>query len=115
MIDYVGGGIIGYSAYVLLLSNRVDEAEKVLLQGNLIYRAIKINIDLFRWDRALNLAITYKTHVDTVLAYRAKYLESVNLQEVNSKFLELSRETTIDWTKIKAKIAEDKKLEATKS
>jgi intraflagellar transport protein 80 len=56
------------SAYVLLLSNRIDDAEKILLQGNLIYRAIKININLFRWDRALNLAITYKTHVDTVLA-----------------------------------------------
>ena len=99
------------SAYVLLLSNRIDEAEKILLQGNLIYRAIKININLFRWARALNLAITYKTHVDTVLAYRQRYLESVGLQEVNSKFIELSRDTNIDWTKIKEKIAEDKKLE----
>jgi intraflagellar transport protein 80 len=101
------------SAYVLLLSNKIDDAEKILLQGNLIYRAIKININLFRWDRALNLAITYKTHVDTVLAYRRKYLESVGLQEVNSKFIELSRDTNIDWTKIKEKIAEDKKLEGT--
>ena len=99
------------SAYVLLLSNRIDDAEKILLQGNLIYRAIKININLFRWARALNLAITYKTHVDTVLAYRQKYLESVGLQEVNSKFIELGRDTNIDWTKIKEKIAEDKKLE----
>ena len=99
------------NAYVMLLSNRIDDAEKILLQGNLIYRAIKININLFRWDRALNLAITYKTHVDTVLAYRQKYLESVGLQEVNSKFIELSRDTNIDWTKIKEKIAEDKKLE----
>ena len=40
-----------------------------------------------------------------------KYLESVGLQEVNSKFIELSRDTNIDWTKIKEKIAEDKKLE----
>ena len=103
------------SAYVLLLSNRIDEAEKILLQGNLIYRAIKININLYRWDRALNLALTYGTHVDTVLAYRAKYLEKVGLQEVNSKFIELSRENTVDWAKIKAKIAEDKKLEGSKS
>ena len=103
------------SAYVLLLSNRIDDAEKILLQGNLIYRAIKININLFRWDRALNLAITYKTHVDTVLAYRQKYLESVGLQEVNSKFIELGRDTNIDWAKIKEKIAEDKKLEVPES
>lgn len=102
------------SAYVLLLSNRLDEAETILLQGKLIYRAIKININLFRWDKALNLALTHKTHVDTVLAYRKKYLDSVKLEEVNSKFLELSRENTIDWDKIKAKIAEDKKKETTK-
>ena len=99
------------SAYVLLLSNRIDEAENILLQGKLIYRAIKININLFRWDRALNLALANKTHVDTVLAYRKKYLDSVGLEEVNSKFLELSRENTIDWAKIKQKIAEDKKME----
>ena len=102
------------SAYVLLLSNRIDDAENVLLQGKLIYRAIKININLFRWDRALNLAVSNKVHVDTVLAYRKKYLESVGLEEVNSKFIEYSRDTVIDWDKIKAKIAEDKKLETQK-
>ena len=102
------------SAYVLLLSNRIDEAENILIQGKLIYRAIKININLFRWDRALNLALNFKTHIDTVLAYRQKYLESVGLEEVNSKFIELSRDNTVDWAKIKAKIAEDKKLETQK-
>ena len=102
------------SAYVLLLSNRIDDAENVLLQGKLIYRAIKININLFRWDRALNLAVSNKVHVDTVLAYRKKYLESVGLEEVNSKFIEYSRDIVIDWDKIKAKIAQDKKLETQK-
>ena len=102
------------SAYVLLLSNRIDDAENILIQGKLIYRAIKININLFRWDRALNLALNFKTHIDTVLAYRQKYLESVGLEEVNSKFIELSRDNTVDWAKIKAKIAEDKKLETQK-
>ena len=100
------------SAYVLLLSNRVDEAEKILLQAGLIYRAIKININLFRWDRALGLALTYKTHVDTVLAYREKYLKSVGLEETNSKFMELGKENTVDWDKIKQKIKEDKQAES---
>ena len=102
------------SAYVLLLSNRIDDAENILIQGKLIYRAIKININLFRWDRALNLALNFKTHIDTVLAYRKKYLESVGLEEVNSKFIELNRDNDVDWVKIKAKIAEDKKLETQK-
>ena len=102
------------SAYVLLLSNKIDEAEKILLQGKLIYRAIKININLYRWDRALKLAVDNGVHVDTVLAYRQKYLKNAGLNEVNSRFLELSKDNEIDWDKIKAKIAEDKKLEAAK-
>ena len=97
-----------------MLSNKVDEAEKILLQGKLIYRAIKININLYRWDRALKLAVDNNTHIDTVLAYREKYLKNAGLSEVNSKFLELSKDVVIDWDKIKAKIAEDKKLEASK-
>lgn len=80
------------TSYLFLLSNKVDEAENILLQGKLIYRAIKLNINLFRWDRALNLAVMHKTHIDTVLGYRKKYLESVGLEETNSKFMELSRE-----------------------
>ena len=103
------------SAYVLLLSNKIDEAEKILLQGKLIYRAIKININLYRWDRALKLAVDNGTHVDTVLAYREKYLKNAGLNEVNSRFLELSKDVTIDWDKIKQKIAEDKKMEMTKN
>ena len=101
--------------FVLLLSNKIDEAEKILLQGKLIYRAIKININLYRWDRALKLAVDNGTHVDTVLAYREKYLKNAGLNEVNSRFLELSKDVTIDWDKIKQKIAEDKKMEMTKN
>jgi intraflagellar transport protein 80 len=83
------------SSYVLLLSNKIDEAENILVQGKLIYRAIKLNINLFRWDRALNLALSNKTHIDTVLAYRKKYLEAASLEETNSKFIELSKEVKI--------------------
>jgi intraflagellar transport protein 80 len=83
------------SCYVLLLSNKVEEAENVLVQGKLIYRSIKLNINLFKWDRALNLALTHKTHIDTVLAYRKKYLDSAGLEETNSKFIELSKEVNL--------------------
>ena len=81
-------------AYVLLLSNRIEEAESNLIQGKFFYRAIKININLFRWDKALSLAITNKVHVDTVLYYRKKYLEGANLEETNAKFNELSKDVS---------------------
>ena len=47
--------------------------------------------------------------------YRGKYLKNAGLNEVNSRFLELSKDVTIDWDKIKQKIAEDKKMEMTKN
>ena len=38
-------------------------------QAGMFYRAIKLNIKLFNWSRALELAVQHKTHVDTVLGY----------------------------------------------
>jgi len=65
----------GRNAELALYQRRYDEAEKILLQNNppLIYRAIKMNVRLFKWQRALDLAINNKKHVDTVLYYRRKY------------------------------------------
>ena len=82
---------------------------------HIIHLNNKININLGRWDRALKLAVENQTHIDTVLAYREKYLKNAGLNEVNSRFLELAKDVTIDWDKIKQKIAEDKKFEMTKN
>lgn len=38
-------------AHMLLFSGQVQEAEATLLQAGLIYQAIRINIDLFNWER----------------------------------------------------------------
>ena len=61
-------------AALLMFFQKYDEAEKTLIKAKEYFRAIMINIDLFRWDRALALANKYSTHLDTVLAYRMKYL-----------------------------------------
>ncbi len=44
----------------------------LLSQGGLLWRAIKLNIKLFRWERALALAQQANVHVDTVLWYRQR-------------------------------------------
>lgn len=36
-----------------------------------------MNIKLYHWDRALELAQNYKVHLDTVVAYRKRYLERI--------------------------------------
>ena len=55
-------------------------------QAGLVYRAIKMNIKLFRWDRALDLAQQYKQHVETVLWYRQRYLGGANAEESMPRF-----------------------------
>uniref|UniRef100_W5M7E3 Intraflagellar transport 80 n=1 Tax=Lepisosteus oculatus TaxID=7918 RepID=W5M7E3_LEPOC len=91
-------------AYMMLFSGNVQEAEGILLQAGLIYQAIQVHINLYNWDRALELAVKYKTHVDTVLAYRQKYLEDFAKKETNKRFLQYSEGVEVDWEKIQAKI-----------
>ncbi|EHB13439.1 Intraflagellar transport protein 80-like protein [Heterocephalus glaber] len=54
--------------------------------------------------KALELAVKYKTHVDTVLAYRQKFLETFGKQETNERYLQYAEGLQIDWEKIKVKI-----------
>ncbi|KAB5535534.1 hypothetical protein PHYPO_G00118800 [Pangasianodon hypophthalmus] len=83
---------------------QVQEAEATLLQTGLIYQAIQIHIDLFNWDRALELAVKHKTHVDTVLAHRQKFLQDFGKEETNKRFLQYSEGVEVDWEKIQSKI-----------
>uniref|UniRef100_A0A8B9FWK3 Intraflagellar transport 80 n=1 Tax=Amazona collaria TaxID=241587 RepID=A0A8B9FWK3_9PSIT len=91
-------------AQMLLFSGNSQEAETLLLQTGLIYQAIQVNINLYNWDRALELAVKHKTHVDTVLAYRQKFLEDFGRKETNKRFLQYAEGLEVDWNKIKAKI-----------
>ncbi|XP_076002159.1 intraflagellar transport protein 80 homolog [Genypterus blacodes] len=91
-------------AHMLLFSGLVQEAEATLLQAGLIYQAIQININLFNWERALELAVKHKTHVDTVLAYRQRFLQKFGRKETNKRFLQYAEGVEVDWEKIQAKI-----------
>ena len=78
-------------AEMALYRRQPDEAERILLQANppLIYRAIKLNITLFRWNRALELATKHRQHVETVVYYRKKDLNEFDKEENIKKFAEL--------------------------
>ncbi len=41
----------GRNSAIALLKGQVKDAETLLLQGGLIYRAIKLNIRNFKWER----------------------------------------------------------------
>lgn len=81
-----------------LYRRQPEEAERILLQASppLIHRAIKMNLNLYRWNRALELATKYKVHIDTVLGYRQKYLQEFNKTENLSRF-NAQNQVKIDW------------------
>uniref|UniRef100_A0A452J3W1 Uncharacterized protein n=1 Tax=Gopherus agassizii TaxID=38772 RepID=A0A452J3W1_9SAUR len=84
-------------AHILLFSGNIQDAEMLLLQAGLIYQAIQVNINLYNWDRALELAVKHKTHVDTVLGYRQKFLEDFGKKETNKRFLQYAEGVSILW------------------
>ena len=101
----------GKNAELALFRRQPDEAERILLQASppLIYRAIKMNLLLYRWSRALELALKYKTHLDTVVAYRSRHLEEFGKAETNKNFLQYGQDVQVDWQQVAA--AEQAELE----
>lgn len=61
-----------------------------MISNNKIYRAIELNIRLFRWEKALKLALSHQVHIDTVLAFRNRYLETNNFAETIELFQQQS-------------------------
>jgi len=99
------------NAALAMYCKKSHEAENILLQAKLFYRAIKMNIKLFKWERALDIAVHNKTHVDTVLAYRQKYLLQQGKKETLEKFVQLGDKVELNWETIKEKIKKDKEKE----
>ena len=82
----------GRNALMALFRRAPAEAESILLSAGLVWRCIKMWIDLFNWERALEIATKYKQHVETVLFYRQKYLLALEKAEKNPKFVKLAGE-----------------------
>ena len=82
------------------------------MQARLYYRAIKLNIKLYRWDKSLDIALNNKTHVDTVIAYRQRFLQQYGKEEDNDRFKQYARDIDVQWETVKVKIKADKDREA---
>ncbi len=79
-------------------------------QAGLIYRAIKLNIRLFKWERALELAQKHKAHIDTVLWRRQRYLAGA--QETIAQFADVAAGVELDEAGIRQRVREEKAKEA---
>lgn len=100
------------NAALAVYCKKISEAENILMQARLYYRAIKLNIKLYRWDKALEIAINNKTHIDTVIAYRQRFLEMQGKEETNEQFKQYASQIEVNWETVKTKIRADKDREA---
>lgn len=99
-------------AEFLQFFKRYDEAEQLYLEKGMNYRAIKMNIKLYRWDRAVTLVKKLKVHADTLLAFRELYLTQMDLDETNNIYIQLKQHVKdYNWDDIRAKIKEEKERE----
>lgn len=80
----------GRNAELAVYRRKPEEAEAILLQAGLVYRAIKMNIKLFNFERALDLATQYKQHQDTVLHYRQQFLKAAKQTETITRFMQMN-------------------------
>ncbi|PNH11834.1 Intraflagellar transport protein 80 [Tetrabaena socialis] len=98
----------GRNAELAVYRRKPDEAEAILLQAGLVYRAIKLNIKLFNFERAMDLAVQYKQHQDTVLLYRHQFLHSAKQTETVTRFVQMSDSLVVDPVAVKKKIEEER-------
>jgi len=85
----------------------------VLVQGGWIYRAIKLYIRVFQWEKAFDLARLQQTHLDTVLYYRQKHLALLGSnEETIPKLAQAAQQLRpLDEEAIRAKIKAEKERE----
>jgi len=76
--------------------------------GEVIFIFLVLEVDV---KRALELAVKFKTHVDTVVAYRKRWLERFARSETNPDFIKCSEGLEINWENIKRKIQQEKERE----
>ena len=70
-----------------LLRRRPEEAEAVFLQAGLLLRAVYMNVAAHKWERALELAVTHRAHVDTMALFRSRHLAACGRGESLPPFL----------------------------
>eukprot|EP01119_Soliformovum_irregulare_P002458 TRINITY_DN12704_c0_g1_i1.p1 TRINITY_DN12704_c0_g1~~TRINITY_DN12704_c0_g1_i1.p1 ORF type:complete len:529 (-),score=125.67 TRINITY_DN12704_c0_g1_i1:3-1562(-) len=101
----------GRTAELYLFKGQQKEAEQLFLQSGLHWRAIKMNIRLHKWERALELGIKYN-RVAAVVGYRQRYLESAKKEEKLKDFIRENSKVTVNWDEIKLQVKQDKDMEA---
>lgn len=74
----------------------MQDAEGLLIQAGLVFRAIMLHLRMYSWDRALELAVGKPRYLPIVLAHRGKYLEGLGRKENNKNYTKYRDEVRMD-------------------
>ncbi|OHT10834.1 hypothetical protein TRFO_19821 [Tritrichomonas foetus] len=96
------------NAMIAVLQGRASEAEDILIQGGCIFRAIKMNISMHRWEKALALAKRTNKFQEVVAAYRTKYIKDMGIKETIQDFITLGE---VEFDSVKEIIQKEKAAE----
>lgn len=76
----------------------VKEAERILLNVNLIQEAIDLNRRLGLWENALQIAINHQQYIESTLYLRQKLLKNLQIEETYNLYLEYTSKYEINET-----------------
>ncbi|CAD6189090.1 unnamed protein product [Caenorhabditis auriculariae] len=93
-------------AVQIMLSGKPGDAENYLEKNGYQFRAMMLNIQMLRWNRALEIALKHRKFLEIVFGYREKYLQSMGKKETDKQFLKHMAEVEVDWIHIRELIAE---------
>ncbi|KAF5404668.1 Intraflagellar transport protein 80 [Paragonimus heterotremus] len=102
------------AAEMLLFSGEYQDAEGILLQAGLYFRAIMLHLHCYNWDRALELATKYNMALDIVVSVRHLYLQQSNRVEILPKYLSLPKQSILNSKTLKDRIENEYQREREK-
>ncbi|EGT54704.1 CBN-CHE-2 protein [Caenorhabditis brenneri] len=95
-------------AMQVVLTGKLGEADVMLERNGHAFRALMMNVQMFKWKRALEIALKNKEWLEIVMGYREKYLKNCGQKETDPQFLKHMSEVEIDWVHIRELIEAEK-------
>uniref|UniRef100_A0A1I7UPT7 Clathrin heavy chain n=1 Tax=Caenorhabditis tropicalis TaxID=1561998 RepID=A0A1I7UPT7_9PELO len=95
-------------AMQVVLTGKLADADVLLERNGHSFRALMLNIQMFKWKRALEIGFKNKQWLVIVMGYREKYLKNCGQKESDPMFLKHMSEVEIDWVHIRELIAAER-------
>ncbi|KNC54194.1 intraflagellar transport 80 [Thecamonas trahens ATCC 50062] len=90
-------------AELALFCGKPDEAEAGLLQARLFYWAVELNMRLFNWPRALEIAQKHDPSLEAIVClHRSEYLADFDRAETDEAFLAAAARVDADPDEVRA-------------